>query len=540
MCLIAAASIKAPLLLADGRERASCDSFKPVHQFLEDAVAKQQLAGAVALVIDHGQAVCDDAIGWRDVSRRVPMSRDTIFRIASMTKPITSVAIMMLYEEGKLDLNDPVSKYLSEFSAVQVANDDRHIAPRPANRPITTHDLLTHTSGISYGFFGNQPQSKCYCAGEISDGLIETPFQLDENVKRLAQCPLVADPGDVWQYGLSTDVLGRVVEVVSGQPLDQFFRERIFTPLGMKDTSFFVPVAKAGRLATLYRPTPGGKLEAVGHGAQYHQNVLYSATFQQGQPPKYLSGGAGLVSTASDYARFLLMLLNGGELNGVRLLRPKTVNRIITNQIGDLDISFPIHGDKFGYGFGVHVDSTERNGASRGTYSWGGIFHTFFWVDPEQQVIGLVMTQLVPFDHLTFWKEYQSRVYDALSSSTLDRAAGPKSGDVYREYRAHCGGNRDWRVTDPGATASGTQEFLRRPRLSFSIGDLVYAIRAEVLLDRRGGHSKTANYRIRTNNSDWIPVPQVATTPPPAEYYYLKTTRASKFRSNNCRRVRID
>jgi CubicO group peptidase (beta-lactamase class C family) len=364
--------------------------FGPVHDLLQQSVDRQEIAGAVGVVLDRGRMVYGDAVGWKDVAAKEPMRRDTLFRMASMTKPVTSVAVMMLVEEGKIALTDPLSKFVPEFAAAQVAvmeNGTRKLVP--VERPITIHDLLTHTSGLSYGFLAPGAAE----VDDVAEGLIDSSLSLEESTRRLAKRPLVAQPGSVWNYGMSTDVLGRVVEVASGQTLDRFFHDRIFAPLKMTDTSFVLPSEKVARLATLYRPKSAGggdrtaagdhTIEAVGPGPQKVGGVGYSATFQHPGATKYFSGGAGLVSTAGDYARFLQMLLNKGELDGVRLLKPETVELMTQNQIGDLRILFTIHGDQFGYGFGIHSEKNERNGSSIGTYSWGGIFHTYFWSIPS-------------------------------------------------------------------------------------------------------------------------------------------------------------
>lgn len=412
---------------ASGQEAQAIDPsgrFGAVHQLLDDYVRQSRVAGAVGLVMERGRVVYGDAVGWRDLAAKKPMTRDTIFRFASMTKPVTSVAVMMLVDEGKVAVTDPLSKFIPEFSNMQVIRptsegDGQAV---PASREITIRDLLTHTSGITYGLFGQQPHAQRYKAAGVSDGLVETPATLAENMRRLSTCPLTNQPGETWQYGLSTDVLGRVVEVASGKSLDKYFAERIFGPLGMRDTHFVLPADKRDRLATLYRPGPGQTLEAVGEGPQQAGGVTYSATVAT-DSPRYFSGGAGLVSTAADYARFLSRLLGRGEPGGVRLLKPETVADMTRNQIGELSILYAIHGDKFGYGFGVHTDQSQRNGASIGSYSWGGIFHTYFWVDPKREVIGIVLAQLYPFDQSALWSDFQKRVYESLDATAQRRDA---------------------------------------------------------------------------------------------------------------------
>lgn len=425
---------------ADEQDRASAASrFESVDRLLEKHVERQQIAGAVALVMQKGKVIYSTAVGMQDQEAESPMRSDTIFRIASMTKPVASVAVMMLRDEGRLDLDDPVSKFLPEFADPQVLEVDSTGGQRlvEARREITIRNLLTHTSGLSYGFLSPPPLRERYAAAGVSDGLVETSGTIADNTRRLANVPLANHPREAWQYGLSTDVLGRLVEVVSGQALDSFLREQIFEPLGMRDTHFVLPEDKTSRLAALYRPAEDGTIERVGKGPQAAGGVTYSATYPYASMGTYFSGGAGLVSTAADYAHFLQMLLNDGELDGVRLLKPGTVAEMTRNQIGDLIILFPIHGDKFGLGFGVHGPrSEERNGASVGTYSWGGIFHTYFWVDPSQELIGILMTQLYPFDHLSLWADFQQQVYAALESETDQHGLlGPPPGEVYSLHR---------------------------------------------------------------------------------------------------------
>jgi CubicO group peptidase (beta-lactamase class C family) len=394
-------------------------TFQSVHRLLADHVERHQIAGAVALVLHGGNVVYSDTVGQRDIEESAPMTRETLFRIASMTKPITSVAVMMLIEEGRLKPTDPVSKYIPEFAnptVLEMLTDGGHRTV-PARREITLHDLLTHTSGISYRFFGQEPLSRLYARANVSDGLVETPWSLDENIRRLATVPLAHQPGEQWQYGLSTDVLGRVVEVVSGQSLDEFFQKRIFEPLRMTDTCFFPSKEQVARLAVLYQPVEEGSLRRVGKGPQTSGSLLYSATSHVQGPRTLYSGGGGLVSTAPDYARFLQMLLNDGRLDGTRLLKPESVAAMTRNQIGELNGLFTVHGDKFGFGFGIHSEKSNRHGASIGTCSWGGLYHTYFWLDPQRKVIGLLLTQLYPSEHLSLRTRFQHAVYQALDAS---------------------------------------------------------------------------------------------------------------------------
>ncbi|HVR35234.1 MAG TPA: serine hydrolase domain-containing protein [Methylomirabilota bacterium] len=419
LTLVCAAGLDATVLAQTGASHALPPRFQPVHRLLADHVERRQIAGAVALVVHDGRVVFSDTVGLRDVEQSRPTTRDTLFRIASMTKPVTSVAVMMLLEEGRLELSDPLSKHLPEFAnptVLETLPDGGHRIV-PARREITLHDLLTHTSGISYRFFGQEPLSRLYAGANVSDGLAETPGSLAENIRRLATVPLAHQPGEQWQYGLSTDVLGRVVEVVSGQSLDEFFQKRIFEPLRMTDTCFFTSKEQVPRLAALYQPADEGSLRRVGKGLQTSGSLLYSATSHVQGPRTFYSGGAGLVSTAPDYARFLQMLLNDGKLDGTRLLKLESVAAMTRNQIGELNGLFTVHGDKFGFGFGVHSEKGKRHGASIGTCSWGGLYHTYFWLDPQRKVIGLLLTQLYPSDHLSLRTSFQHAVYQALDAS---------------------------------------------------------------------------------------------------------------------------
>jgi CubicO group peptidase (beta-lactamase class C family) len=341
-----------------------------------------------------------------------------------MTKPITSVAALMLVDEGKLRVSDPVSKYIPEFKNLTVlvpkVGDDKAALPYtlvPVEREVTVHHLLTHTSGITYGLFGKPHLSELYAKAGVSDGLIETPGTMADNVRRLALTPLLNQPGAAWEYGLNTDVLGRVVEVAAGKTLDEFFRERIFAPLKMVDTFFVVPADKRGRLSALYTVADDKTIRRVGNEPQRAGPVVYSATYSTQDGSQFFSGGAGLCSTIGDYSRFAQMLLNGGELEGARLLKPETVALMTTNQVGDLKVEAGNHGDGFGYGLGVVTDrpgARPADASAVGSYGWGGMFYTYFWVDPQRQLIGVLMSQIYPSTHLKLREEFQQRTYQAV------------------------------------------------------------------------------------------------------------------------------
>lgn len=406
-----------------------------VSKLVQGHIDRHEIAGAVVFVQQDGKPVLFRSFGQADMESKTPMSRDTMFRIASMTKPITSVAVMMRVEEGKLRLDDPLSKHLPEFQDMQVLvptkdGGDKGYRLVKAERPITIRHLLTHTSGITYRLFGRPHLGKLYAEAGVSDGLVETEGTIGDNVKRLAKLPLLHQPGTAWEYGLNTDVLGRVVEVAAGKSLDEFFRKRIFQPLQMNDTGFHVPKEKRTRLAALYMPDDKKTIRRVGNGKNRSGSLVYSATYPIAENNLYFSGGAGLTSTAHDYGRFLQMLLNRGELDGKRLLKPETVDQMTRNQLGDLRGSFSIHGDGFGYGFGV-VTGREKppSPASVGSYSWGGAFNTFFWVDPRRQLIGIILTQLYPNSHLTLQKDFLAKVYEDLDNQSRDKKT-PASAQV--------------------------------------------------------------------------------------------------------------
>jgi CubicO group peptidase (beta-lactamase class C family) len=355
---------------------------------LTKLVADNKIAGAVALVARHGKVAYVATVGYRDLAKKTPMTEDTIFAIASMSKPITCVAAMMLVEEGKLNLDDPVDKYvpaLNNLRALGNAKDDtaEALATVPIQRTMLVRHLFAHTAGFSYGFaiFGTETERRmirAYSKANLLTGRLKT---ISELPAELAKLPLAHEPGEGWTYGMSHDVLGRVIEVVSGQPLDQFLNDRIFVPLDMTDTSFLVPEAKRDRMATIYTTAsaPGGELTAL-------PRTFGSAT--------YFSGGGGLFSTARDYSRFAQMLLNNGELEGKRFITRDSLNLMTSNQIGD-HMVFGIL--KYGLGFGLVSTATPSEGKPvLDSYFWAGAYSTNFWVDPRRDIIGLVMTQVMP------------------------------------------------------------------------------------------------------------------------------------------------
>ncbi|HSC29398.1 MAG TPA: serine hydrolase domain-containing protein [Vicinamibacterales bacterium] len=397
----------------------SAERLERVGAFLRGAVERGEIAGAVALVSREGRVVYLEAVGQRDIAKQQPMSPDTRFLVASMTKPVTSVAAMILVEEGRLLLSDPIAKFLPEFKDMGVmsrkpsAGTNGPLPSVPARRPITVRDLLTHRAGFVYGFAGDGPLQAAYRAAGIIDGLRDTEETQARNIARLAKLPLAHEPGTRWHYGLSTDVLGRVVEAVSGQPLDAFLRERVFEPLGMRDSAFYVPPEEADRVAVVYRPRDGGGLEPLREGDRVGQSTVERPAYRGSR--KFLSGGSGLITTATDYARFAQMLLNGGMLDGVRILGPKTVRLMTVSHTGDLEPSPLGPGVGFGLGFSVLTDAGAAGSfASAGTFGWGGIFGTDFWVDPGERLTGVLMVQLIPHEPLRLRERFRTLVYQAI------------------------------------------------------------------------------------------------------------------------------
>ena len=385
----------------------SSERLARLSQVMQDYVDRGRVAGIVALVIRDGRVAYLRPFGKLDLTTGAPLPADAIFRIASQTKAVTSVAVMMLQEEGKLLIDDPVSKYIPEFAKTTVAvqaegQEAKGYTVVPAKRPITIRDLLTHTSGISYGY---GPAKDAYEAVKIQGWfLADKPEPVGEVIKKLAGLPFDAQPGEQFIYGYNTDVLGYLVERVSGMSLAEFFAKRITGPLGMTDTHFFLPAEKLDRFTSAYGYDEKGALKRMEDARD---------NFYMKGPRACYAGGAGLLSTAEDYGRFLLCLLNGGELNGVRLLSPKTVELMTVNHVGDR------HGtDGFGLGFWV-AERLGVNGkpGSRGSFGWGGAYHTVYWVDPAEKMVALLMTQLLPADGSDLHGKFRSLVYSAITTS---------------------------------------------------------------------------------------------------------------------------
>ncbi|HBY61528.1 MAG TPA: serine hydrolase [Solibacterales bacterium] len=375
----------------------SAERLERISAVVQKAIEEKKIAGAVTLIARKGKVGYLKAQGQMDREAGKPMSADALFRICSMTKPITSAAVMMLYEEGRFLLSDPVSKYLPEFKNPKVlmkGPGGAHYTV-PANREITIKHLLTHTSGISYHWHADL--GRYYKDANVAHGILPYEGTIAESVKALAAQPLLFHPGERYEYGLNIDVLGRLVEVVGGMPLDQFFAKRIFEPLGMKDTFFYVPPDKMARLAAAYVFQDGRGLERFPEKAIVEGNFSYTADYVHAAPRKLFAGGAGLVSTAMDYALFCQTMLNGGTLNGKRLLSRKTVELMTVDHLGAV-------APNFGFGLGFGVAGTKGPPGEAGTpgqYNWGGFFYTTFFVDPKEQLILVFMGQLHPTGGLT-------------------------------------------------------------------------------------------------------------------------------------------
>ena len=388
----------------------STERLERIGTAVQHEIDDKRIAGAVTLVIRHGHIAWFKSQGMMDREAAKPMRPDAMFRICSMTKPITSVAVMMLYEEGRFLLDDPVSKYLPEFKNPKVLVKPASGEPYsiPASKEITIRDLLRHTSGITYNW--NSDLGPRYETAGVASGLLPYDGTIGDSVKHLAGLPLLFNPGDRFEYSLGVDVLGRLVEVVSGKPLDEFFRIRIFEPLGMKDTYFFPPENKLDRLATAYTYYPDKELVRFPDTPIREGSFVYSADYPSRGPKKLFSGGAGLVSTAMDYARFCQMMLDGGKAGSTRLLSRKSVELMTQDQLGKIG---PDQG--FGLGFGVEgVKAPLSELGSVGEYNWGGFFYTDFTIDPKEQMIVVFMAQLHPTGGLTLNGEVNVLAYQAI------------------------------------------------------------------------------------------------------------------------------
>jgi len=387
-----------------------------VSALVDRYVAEGKLAGAQVQVAHRGEVALRHTVGRADVASDRPLGDDAIYRIYSMTKPITSIALMQLYEQGRVLLEDPVSAYIPEFAEMQVFTGGTPTAPkvRPAQTAMTVKDVLTHASGLTYGFFFQNNLDAMYREDGLGDFQLPD-YTLEEGMRRLATKPLAFDPGTAWNYSMSTDVCGRLVEVISGMGLDEYFAAHITGPLGMADTAFHVPADKKHRFTSNYALTPDEPLLIVD---SFDASPYLS-------PPVFLSGGGGLVGTVDDYQRFVDMLLNGGELDGRRIIGRKTLEYMTINHLPEgktlnelgqsLFSEAVMEGMGFGLGFSTLVDPA-RNGAvsSGGEFAWGGAASTAFWVDPAEEITCVFMTQLMPSSSYPLRRELKATVYQAL------------------------------------------------------------------------------------------------------------------------------
>ena len=386
--------------------KVSQDRLTRIDKMIQQSIDSGWIAGAVGFIARDRKIVYDKSFGVNDIEAKTLMHRDDIFRIASQTKAITSVAVMMLFEEGKFLLDDPISKYIPEFANPRVLDQfnekDTTYTTIPANREITVRDLLTHTSGIDYAVIGSGNMTAIYAKSGIPSGFESEKIVLGDKIRALGKLPLVHQPGERFTYGLNADVLGYLVEVLSGETLDKFFHKYIFEPLGMNDTYFYVPSSKSDRLVKVSIVDKNRHLKNA--PPDFMNYPLVDGT--------YYSGGAGLSSTIKDYATFLQMMLNSGEYNGKRLLSRRTVELMTCNQIGDLNLG----SDKFGLGFQITTAKGQAKlGISEGSFAWGGYFATTYWADPKERLVCLLFMQQSPLSHGEIQDKFRAMVYQALN-----------------------------------------------------------------------------------------------------------------------------
>lgn len=400
---------KQGMVLSEGDPAAA--GFSPERLDRIDNIIKQGIdsgwiAGATGFIARNGKIVYNRAFGYRDIEKKTPLKSDDIFRIASQTKAIASAAVMTLFEEGKFLLDDPVSKYIPEFAhpvVIDRYNDsDTTWTSVPASREITIRHLLTHTSGIEYAGIGSPMMRAIYAKAGIPPGFGTDKAAIGEKMKILGRLPLLHNPGDRYTYGLNVDVLGYLVEVWSGMSFDEYLHKRIFEPLDMKDSYFYLPESKSDRLVKVGTYDRTGKL--INASGDFINYPLIKGT--------YYSGGAGLSSTISDYAKFLQMMLNGGVYGGNRILSRRTVELMTSNQIGDIDRGL----NKFGLGFEITSEAGQAVlGITKGSFSWGGYFGTIYWADPQERIVALLFLQQSPLRHGEIQNKFKAMVYQALN-----------------------------------------------------------------------------------------------------------------------------
>ncbi|MEM7800093.1 MAG: serine hydrolase domain-containing protein [Chloroflexota bacterium] len=383
----------------------SPERLERIHPVMERYTADRNVAGIVTLAARRGKVFHHGAYGWQDIQRRLPMKQDSIFRIYSMTKPIVSVALMMLYEQGRFQLYDPVSKYIPAFDMVRVLDQDGTY--HAVEQPMTIHHLLTHTAGMGYGFFEDHPAEDLYRDADLRNNKLT----LQEIVMRVSQLPLFYQPGTNWRYSVATDVVGYLVQVLADMPLSDFLQENILLPLEMYDTDFNVPPDKIDRFTTMYGQTENGNPLGILDDARSSHHL---------REFKYVRGGSGLVSTAEDYLNFAEMCRNKGTWNGKRFLGRKTMDYMTMNHIPasilPLKIGTPMPGIGFGLGFSTVLDPAERGViSSKGNHGWSGAADTHFWIDPEEDLIGMILIQYMPSGTHPVRHDFYSLIYQALN-----------------------------------------------------------------------------------------------------------------------------
>jgi CubicO group peptidase (beta-lactamase class C family) len=418
---LSAQTIK-PITLSMGlpeQSNFSAERLARIDKIVQQYVDSGWINGAIALVAKNGKIVYYKGIGYDDKELKQPMKKDAIFRIASQTKAITSVAVMQLVEEGKILLDDPLWKYIPDFRKPVVLDKfnpvDSSYSTVPAKKEITIRELLTHTSGIGYAQIGAPQMNAIYSKAGVYGGIgLPAGMKLSTNILRLAKLPLMHSPGEKWTYGLNDDVLGYLVEVLTGLSFDEYLKKKIFEPLGMKDTYFYIPEEKQSRLAKLYTE------DSLKHIVKMPEIIPLNGNFYRDYPNikggTFYSGGGGLVSTAYDYAIFMQMLLNGGDYNGKHILSKASIRLMTTNQIGTLSrngLSGP--DTKFGLGFELVTTSNYgRSYYSMDTYSWGGMFASSYWIDPTEKIVAQFVLQMLPASHGDINEKFKVQVYQAL------------------------------------------------------------------------------------------------------------------------------
>ena len=385
----------------------SAQRLSRIDGMIEEFVKNEQTPGAVAMIVRDGKIVYHKAFGYSDVEKKTTLKKDDIFRIASQSKAITSLAVMMLWEEGKFLLDEPVSKYIPEFKSPKVLKsfhaEDSTFTTEPARGEITIRHLLTHTSGIDYAMIGSTELKAIYAKHGVPSGIGNDREVLGEKMKILGNLPLKHHPGERWTYGLNHDVLGYLVEIWSGMSFDKFLKTRIFDPISMKDTYFYLPKEKQNRLVALHAYKDGKpvKMKEAPFDAMNPDYPTLNGT--------YLSGGAGLSSTTEDYAKFLQLFLNNGEYNGVRLLSRKTVELMLTEQFPSLNINY-------GLAFGLETEENDnRSIFSLGSFSWGGAFATTYWADPKERLIGVIYTNVYGNPYWQLSEKFKVLTYQSIT-----------------------------------------------------------------------------------------------------------------------------